>query len=224
MSQEWCAVESCRRHRRETRSNSHELRGTRICLACLERLKGNVARLPELYRDCEDMLAGGRARSIERVRGGTPGGVSLNDAIVAARADMLAVASSWAGLVADERQLRVRPQRTIGELSHFLLTHLSWIAQHSAVNDAVREFFRVVRAAEEAMEPVSATAVELGSCQEPGCDARIYATLNATSIPARVSCERGHRWRPNQWLFLGRRLEEDRRVRSTAGADHEDFG
>ncbi len=223
MSQEWCAVESCPRYRRERLAPSNNEKGNRLCAGCLEQLKDNLAKLPGLYCDCEEMLVNGGARGIERVRGGTPKGVSLNDAIVAARSEMLAVASSWAGLVVDERRLPARPHRTVSELSRFLLTHLLWLARHSAANDAVREIVRVVKTAEEALEPYSSRRVELGSCQESECNAKIYATIGATSRPTRVSCDRGHLWRPNQWLVLGRRLEESGQLRGGRTIQDGDF-
>jgi hypothetical protein len=173
-------------------------------------LRTNIKRLPELYRDCEEMLlANRRARGFERVRGGTPGGVSLDDAVVAARSEMLTVASSWAGLIVSERPVARRPRRRVTDLSRFLLTHVRWLAGHPAINDAVTEIAQVVATAQEAIEPRPGR-LELGSCEHPGCGGAIYATINGGSAPAGIRCERGHVWRPNEWLLLDRRLAQAR--------------
>jgi len=207
MAPESCVRDSCGRALEVAGPTAAEGNdGGRLCAACFDLLRTSVEQLPELYHDCEEMLlANRRTRGFERVRGGSPGGVSLDDAVVAARSDMLTVASSWAGLIVSERPVARCPRRRIRELSRFLLTHLRWLAGHAAIDDAVTEIAGVVAAAREAIEP-RLGRLELGPCDHAGCGAAIYATIGAGSAPAGVRCERGHVWRPHEWLLLDRRL------------------
>lgn len=209
MSQERCAVPSCHQYRKEGR----------ICFTCMDELRRAVRRLPELYQNCEEMLVHRRTRGIERIRGGTPGGVALDDTIVAARSEMLAVASSWACLVADERAVAVRPRRTVGELSRFLLANLRWLAGHTAVDEAAAEITRVVRVAQDAVESRPSQRLELGPCEENGCGAALRATIGAASAPTGVCCDNGHRRLPSEWLLLDRRLTRGRAGASTGSGD-----
>lgn len=208
MVQQRCAVPSCERHWEAGPGGAAgDVEEQLVCDGCVNRLRRDLARLPALYRDCEDLLAHHRARGFERVRSTPARGVTLNEGLVTVRADMLTVASSWAGFVAECRKVPAKPDRTVGALSRFLLSHLRWLARQSAAADAVVEIRRVVRAAEDALDPGAGRRLELGVCERAGCAGTIYATVGASSAPSRVSCERGHVWRPAEWLLLGRRLQ-----------------
>jgi len=181
-----------------------------LCAECLDNLRRNLVRLPELYRECEERLDNRRALGMERISGGMSTGISLNEGIVAARATVLAVAASWAGLVADERATATRPHRDVADLSRFLLAHLDWLAGHAAVGDAVAELGQAVTAAEAEGVHHAGARQELGACSEPGCTGLVYATVGAAADPSGVGCDQGHRWRPNEWLLLARRLARPR--------------
>lgn len=214
MSQEMCANESCHR----SKSGSTDIRaadGTRICPECFHEAKLSIARLPELYRDCEELLTNPRTFGAEgvRVRGGLPSGVCLNDAVVAARSEILTVAASWARRLAEEQRVPTRPRRTIDDLCRFLLIHLRRLAAQSSIADALAEFRHVIRRAEQAIDPGHGVALPLGPCEKTGCDGMVYATMGARSTPTKVSCDHGHLWPPSQWLLLRHRLEQARRVR-----------
>src|SRR5262249_48124269 len=150
-------------------------------------------------------------------------GISLNEDIVAARATMLAVASSWAGLVADEKAVAARPRRSVSNLSRFLLAHLDWLSRHAPGGAAVGALDQAVRAAEAVCMGHTGARRELGSCSEPGCTGLVYATVGAADDPSGVSCDRGHRWRPNEWLLLAHRLARPRRGAAGGSLDGGDF-
>jgi hypothetical protein len=205
MAEQWCVVESCPGFRAESGSAwSGSLRGSRACAACLAQLGRVVARLPGLYRDCEDLLARRpRHGPAQRVRGPRPGGISLDDAIVAARSDIMLVTASWAGLVADHHPSVTRPERDVQVLSRFLLTHLTWLAGKPCVMEAAAELGQVTRAAEQALDRCTGDRRALGMCDRPGCNGTVYA---GGGRAAHVGCDRGHRWKPSEWLLLSRRL------------------
>jgi hypothetical protein len=226
MAQEWCAVSSCSRYRDMRMlpvTNGNERR-IRLCTSCLGGLRANIVRLPRLFHDCEELLSNRRARGLERIRGGGPsGGVTLNESIVGARSDMLAVLASWAGLIVDERPVYIRPRRTTGELSRFLLEHLRWLAGHPAAADAATEIADVVRTAEELTSVRPASRLELGTCGEAGCGGMVTASVGPAADPSSIGCDRGHAWRPNEWLLLARRLERAQRAYSGGPSEDGDF-
>jgi hypothetical protein len=201
-----CVVDRCRAAGGGPATWTGATRGSRICPDCRRRLSAAATRLPGLYRDCEDALTGPRSSSSERVRGALPAGVSLNPAAVAARATMLRVTSSWAAYIADQRAIPRRPRRAMPELAAFLLANLDWLAGQDTARDAYAELTAAVEEAEKAVDPPAAGRIEIGPCDQPGCDGTIYAVPRRTSQPGEVACGRGHRWPPSEWLLLSRRL------------------
>jgi len=123
----------------------------------------------------------------------------------------------------DERPVRARPRRTIGELSRFLLEHLRWLAGHPAAGDAVTEIADVARTAEELTSARPASRLELGTCGEPGCGGMVTASVGPAADPSSIGCDRGHAWRPNEWLLLARRLERAQRAHSGGPFEDGDF-
>jgi hypothetical protein len=168
--------------------------------------------LPELYDRCEGMLVGRRTRAMERVRGGLPGGISLDDGAVAARARILTVLASWAGLVVDERGLARPPRRDVADLAGFLSRHLAWLAAHPAADEVVTEIAALVRAAEDTVCPHATVRIELGPCGQPACGQVVTLAVDADSepVPTQIRCEAGHVWLPHQWLQLKHRIEQAR--------------
>ncbi|MGI5237984.1 hypothetical protein [Dactylosporangium sp. CA-139066] len=151
-------------------------------------------------------MTGPRRSGPERARGALPTGVSLNPALVSARAAMLSVTSSWAAYVADRRTIAQRPRRAVPDLARFLLAHMEWLAGQDAARDAFAELTAVARAAEEAIDPPAAGRIEVGACDRSGCDGTVYAMPRRNAVPGDVACDRGHRWSPSEWLLLIRRL------------------
>jgi hypothetical protein len=206
-----CAGPRCRNRLSGARAPAS---GVRLCGFCQDNLAGQLALLPELYDRCEGMLVPRRTRAVERVRGGLPGGISLDDAAVAARARILAVLASWAGLVVDQRRLSRLPQRDVTDLAGFLTRHLAWLAAHPAADEIVTEIAALVRTAEDAVRPHGAVRIELGPCGQPGCGQIVTLAVNADNepVPSQIQCEAGHVWLPHQWLLLKHRIEQARRA------------
>ena len=185
----------------------------RLCPVCRDKLAKDLQQIPALYYQCEQILVSRYKRGTERIRGGLPGGISLNDAAFTARSDMLAVLVSWSGLVVDERPVSVAPRRRIDALAEFLVVHLDWLAAHPAAGYAVAEVHDVTRKATAAIDPYPEVRLALGPCVQDGCERTVHARVQAcNSAPTQVSCGAGHVWRPHEWLRLGYRIEQAQRA------------
>jgi hypothetical protein len=215
VSPQFCAVTSCNRYRGILEAASFLTGASRLCGDCLDVLRARVARLPDLHRACGELLTGVRRAPVGRVTGRGAGGLSLNGAAVSARADILAVAASWAGLIADERRVAVRPSRQVTDLSRFLLSNLDWLARHPAADDAAAEFARVVAAAKAVLDPENARRVDLGNCDVPGCSGTLRAIFGGRA--SGVSCDRGHARRASEWLSMARRASRHSVAAGTGG-------
>jgi hypothetical protein len=157
-------------------------------------------------------LVNTRGRDLERVHGGLPGGISLNDGAVAIRTEMMTVLASWAGLVVDERSVPRPLRRDIHALTDFLLTHIDWLAQHAAAGELAAEIGTLVRSAEDTISPDTAVRVELGPCNRSGCDGVVSVVIggDVEPTPNLMSCDSGHALPPQQWLMLRHRIEQAR--------------
>jgi hypothetical protein len=186
--------------------------GTRLCASCHAQLASHLAVLPDLYRRCEGILVNTRGRDLERVHGGLPGGISLNDAAVAVRTEMMTVLASWAGLVVDERQVSRPQRRDIHALTDFLAVQLGWLALHPAAGELAAEIGALVRSAEDTISPDTAVRVELGPCNRSGCSGVVSVVVGGDDepTPTMMSCDSGHALPPQQWLMLKHRIEQAR--------------
>jgi hypothetical protein len=167
------------------------------------------------------MLVNTRARDLERVRGGLPSGISLNDAAVTIRTEMVTVLASWAGLVVEERQVGRPPGRDVRALAKFLGVHVGWLAEHAAAADAAAEIAALVRAAEDMLAPETTVRVELGPCGLRGCGGVVSVIVGRGGdlAPKMVKCDGGHIWPPRQWLLLKHKIEQAMRAPLPGGAD-----
>lgn len=200
----------------EGRQAYEMIAGRRLCVQCLDALRKELTRLPALYRDCERTLVSRRQRSLERVRGGRPNGIHLNEDVVSTRSDIIAVLASWVAMVAEERGATPPKHRHVTKLVAFLVRHLDWLTSHPAIGDFSSEIADLAEAAEGVVDPSSAFRMSLGPCGEPGCDRAVHATMraDAKATAYQVRCEAGHEWQPHQWLSLGRRMEHSERAAS----------
>jgi hypothetical protein len=158
-----------------------------------------------LYDECEGMLVPRPKREVERrVRGGMLGTACINEAALMARSAILSTLASWAGLVRDERPVRVSLQREVAALSRFLLIHLDWLATHPAARELSDELEEAVGMAERVVQPSVAQKLEVGKCEKHGCGSTLYATLRDENgrSPSLVSCDHGHVVGPREWLLL----------------------
>jgi hypothetical protein len=170
-----------------------------------ERVRRDLAELPELYRHCESLLVRFPPAFTQRVAGSGTTGLVLDERVTEARRGIMAVLASWSGLVADERGVS-RPRRDAAELSAFLAVHLDWLLDHRAGPCFAEELLAAAAAAREVSGSGPRPGIELGRCVEEGCDNIMIATRGASS-EFEVRCAAGHAWRPCQWLRLARRLK-----------------
>jgi hypothetical protein len=186
--------------------------GPRLCASCRAQLANHLTVLPDLYRRCEGILVHTRGRDLERVHGGLPGGISLNDSAVAIRTEMMTVLASWAGLVVDERDVPRPLRRDVHALTDFLVLHLDWLALHPAAGELAAEIATLVRSAEDTISPDTAVRVELGPCNRSGCDGVVSVVVggDVEPTPNLMSCDGGHALPPQQWLMLKHRIEQAR--------------
>lgn len=183
----------------------------------------DLAGLPKLYKISESALAHRRHRGVERVHGGRPGGICLNDAVVKARSDMFRVLTSWAERVVDGRGVASPDQREIRHLAAFLTSHVDWLAAHMSAADIANEVASLAKSVSEAINPNTVTRMALGPCGQPGCGQTVHAALRTKDelLPAQVTCEAGHVWLPHQWLLLSRRIEQVKRRLDAGGESPE---
>lgn len=196
-----CAVPSCSQPLR-TAGTSPIPEG--LCAACASRLRNNISSLRVLYRDCGSLLVRPRYGFLERTSTFRGGGISLNEAAVEVRGEILAVAASWAALVVDERRLAARPRREVPPLTEFLLAHVDWLSRHPAAADAYAEIARVVSKAETCATS-SRNHIDLGPCSAADCEGIVRVTFHSRTTD--VSCEHGHRPMPDEWLELAQRTK-----------------
>ncbi|WP_278260507.1 hypothetical protein [Nocardia sp. AG03] len=193
MSEALCESPTCRRG--GTRPG-----GARVCSGCLAAFTETLRQLPRDYHRCGELLQGERTRALPRRRGGRRHGIALADALVTARAEIAALAESWAALVVDEARPSRRPRRTVHHLVEFLVEHREWLAAHPAVADAIEEFADLHVRATAAIDPAP-ERIEVGRCARPGCECAVYAELGAAP-GGHVRCTAGHAVPPQEWLGL----------------------
>lgn len=212
MSEGLCKNPTCRGTGVIDSSRSGHPSGARVCANCLSRLAETLRQLPVLYARCGELLQGERTRRVPRARGGRREGIVLNDALVEARAEVLALTVLWAAMVVDEARPPRRPRREVQTLVDFLLEYFDWLATHPAIADAVDEFAELHALVHRTIDP-GPNRIELGRCDRPGCDHLVYAQL-AASVPGNrlVSCPAGHTAQPHQWLGLHQRAGQRRRA------------
>lgn len=188
---------------------------TRLCRSCLLRLSEILRQLPVLYVRCGDLLQGERTHDPLPGRSGRrEHGLVLNDALVGARSEIVAVTASWAHLILDEALLSQRPKPDVASLADFVARHQSFLADHPAAVDALDEFAAVHSRALRAIDPVAEARV-LGTCDQPSCGTRVYAKRSPSTPGGRlVTCEAGHTWEPARWLTLRRNMERQSNMAS----------
>ena len=166
--------------------------------------RDRLDELPELYRRSELALTPPRPGPVERVSGGLPGGITLDEDVVSARADVLSVLASWAGLVAVGPARRDAPARhAVPELCAYLVRHLDWLTGREGAGDLVAEIDALHRALDQVDGQTREHARVLGICLVPGCGAEVrVGPPGAGASPA--GCDAGHVTPPRDWLLVSR--------------------
>jgi hypothetical protein len=128
------------------------------------------------------------------------------------RRETIDALTSWALLVAEERDLRPGlAAADVPELVTFLSTHAEWLAGHEAGGDAVAELERLAARLEQVAKQSRPARVRVGACPEVDCAGELVALVRQRDslLPSTVRCDmdRDHAWEPHDWLALGRRLQ-----------------
>ncbi|MFD3701217.1 hypothetical protein ACFWUZ_34720 [Streptomyces sp. NPDC058646] len=191
------------------------------------RLTRDLRHLPGLYQACGHLLGNGSSGPPalrERTSGGSAPGLRFNTAASEARDAIIGTLSSWAGLVAQERDV-APPARTVEGLAAFLLGHVDWLAAHSCAPEVSAELGGLVQRATGVADPEGARRIPVGACLEPSCDGTLSARLHRppagppdgspdsspdsssdSSSDIRCSAVPEHRWPDNEWVRLGLRM------------------
>ncbi|MEU6039885.1 hypothetical protein ABZ801_31240 [Actinomadura sp. NPDC047616] len=182
-----------------------------LCVRCRRRVEVDLRRLPVLYAECEQALVPSSWMLTERVSGGRRTGPALDEAVMAARSDMLAVLASWSGLVAERRRVARPVRREVGDLCRYLLRHLDWLLGHDGGADFAAEIVAVADQARRALHGPATVRRVLGACVHAGCEGEMYAMSGSGEEvrPTDVQCDRGHTWPPSRWLELFARMNQD---------------
>lgn len=182
---------------------------TRLCSACQGRLRSNLAVLPALYMACLDELAPGARPLRERVTGWAPKGIVLREDVMALRSDVVAVLASWAALVADDRRVRGPRGQEVGDITGFLIHHITWLTEHPVAGEFAGEIGELVTAMRDLLDPGMVGNFVVSSCERHGC-AKPVLVMFGVRDPSRhpVACTAGHRIPPERWLRL--RIQAER--------------
>ncbi|WP_053927488.1 hypothetical protein [Streptomyces chattanoogensis] len=166
----------------------------------------DLLELIELYEECEHSLQRARSGPRERVSGSRAIGISLREDVVTARADILGVLASWAGTVAEARNVTGPGRRDVRELVRFLADNLDWLLGPATAGDFTSEIIEVSAAARRAAHPDPVLRTALGVCPAPDCHSTLYSEPagSRTTGHHRIRCDAGHDWPPRQWLLLAR--------------------
>lgn len=133
--------------------------------------------------------------------------------VLSLRRETVDTLTSWALLVAEERDLHPDIDTAdVPALVSFLSTHAAWLAGHVAGLDALAELSRVACSLEEVVRQSRPAKVRVGACPEPECEGTLTAVVRRsdTLLPSVVRCDSGkrdHSWSPHDWPALGRRLK-----------------
>lgn len=205
VTQTLCEAADCRRNQQSGKLEPRVAApGQRLCTHCRSRLREDLTSLPGLYDSCEDALTPTIPALTERVTSGrSRQGIKLNEAALQARADMLPVLASWAGVIISERGVAGPRQREARPLTAFLRLHLDWLAAHPAAAECAGEIRRVANIARSAIRPMPVVQRDLGPCPMSDCTEHVRVSVRDDSRPDAHGALRGkHAVPPSQWLML----------------------
>jgi hypothetical protein len=211
---------TCRSRRHEPGTAPLRAPGLAICAACRDVAEETLIELPELFELCAHALDLRPTEPRERVSGHRPRGIVLRDTVVSVRSEILGVLAAWCGLVTAERGVLAPDMLDIRKLVTFLAIHVHWLCQHPAAPDFVDELTDLTGAAAEAIRPETGFRVAVGTCLRPDCDRTVYAEAHREDAdPYEVSCEAGHVWAPEHWLFLRGKRNGNNGTNGTNGSN-----
>jgi hypothetical protein len=140
---------------------------------------------------------------VERVSG-SRSRERIDGSVLDARNHIQIVLESWSEVVMEGLE-HPAPRRSVPHLTHFLATHLEWLADQPAAADFVTEIEDLTAEARRIVDPApTGRSLPLGQCVVSGCAGTI-------STPARnpervgvstLGCSAGHSWEPHEWFVL----------------------
>jgi hypothetical protein len=198
-----CGTRYCRQERAGGRHPYTAEQGSNLCSPCRARVRDDILELSRLYDEFESSLIRFPFAFEERISGGEPKGLHLNEASVNTRSDIISVLATWSGMVVEERSLTRPIGRDVAGLAAFLTRHLDWLLAHPTAPYFADEVATMTATARRASRP-PVQRLPLGYCVEEGCDASLYAAGIAADArsQAQVRCEAGHMWQAHEWLLL----------------------
>ena len=183
--------------------------GVQLCRPCIDALAEQCTALPELYAECELLLAGSE-RNGSRTSGGPLPGMPFNASAAEVRLQIMSTLGSWSGLIAQQRGVAV-PDRSAPALGAFLRRHIGWLAGHDAAADLSAETAQLTRWARRVAYPSELRRIPVGRCVETACAGSLTAVVRpqSSSHPVEISCDGDitHSWPGHEWLQLARRIE-----------------
>ena len=138
-----------------------------------------------------------------RVNESRPRGITLCEAAISVRAEILGALVAWSGFVTSERGVSGPGESTIRKLVSFLAIHLQWLCRHPGAPALVDELTDLTAAVSAALRPTTYVRTAVGTCPRPECGKTVYAEAQQEGAePYEVACEAGHVWAPDRWLAL----------------------
>jgi hypothetical protein len=205
-----CDHSTCGSRRHEPDEAVPPAPGLRVCAACRDVAEETLIELPALFDMCAFVLdprPNDPSEWISKIR---PQAISLCDAVVEVRSEILGVLTAWSGLVITERRVPGPDELSIRKLVGFLGIHVHWLCRHPTAPDLVDELVALTATVNAAVRPAVGFRAAVGTCLRPGCGRTVYAEAYREGLePYEVACDAGHVWAPERWLSLGGKYSGD---------------
>ncbi|MDT9701052.1 hypothetical protein [Streptomyces sp. P17] len=128
-----------------------------------------------------------------------------------ARHNILAILESWACFVADERG-GIAPTRSVPDLTHFLLRHLTWLTEQPPATDFADEIDGLRRELLRTIDPgPGEPRVLTRDCVVADCTGKI-TTSSQRAGTGSIRCSSGHTWDLHEWITLRPLMERQRKA------------
>lgn len=154
--------------------------------------------------------------------GGDPARPPVSAHSLSIRRDTDACLTSWALMVAEERDLRTGLRAgDVPSVAGFLLIHADWLGDHEAGEAAADEMNGWAGKCTDIVESNRTRRYQVGRCPEVvmddegtelgPCAGNLWALIRQadTMLPRHIQCDadEAHRWDPHAWSALGRRID-----------------
>lgn len=198
-------------HKHQPERPRTALDGLLVCGGCYGRVEQVIAEAPARYDELARHLTP-KATPGEIVTGTKSRPLPIDVEVADHRADMLAKLRSWAGCLADVREVSPPRDQSVRGVAGFLLVHLRWAmaSDETLVKDMCKELHALSGKSWSLLQPSGRRRVEVGACIEDGCDGVLTATIAPTDdlLPSAITCSHNgdHQWEAHRWVSLGRRI------------------